>query len=197
MFSSDKGSNKTILTALAGLGVGAVTAFLKGDGDSHRGRSKNDDSSVIGSLFSAVPGAAATLAGGRAMGLGGSVGAKLAAAYLAGKAAKETLSDKTSDLSHEAGRRGHNAYDALRGRTPPRRDTGGSVDTILLAVALVGLGAGAAYLLDPSKGAARRRQIRDATGDALGHAKDAAASAADKAAEFTHLRDPDAVTSDA
>jgi hypothetical protein len=195
MLSNVPLNKKTIYTGLAGIGLGIVTSIMN-----HKAN-QTGKSSLLGSVISAAPGALATFVGGKTLGLGGNLGAKLAAAYVAGKAAKENVTESGRGFTTEARRRGGDAYDVLRGRRHEPEDQGSGADSLLLAVALVGLGAGAAYLLDPTRGAERRRQLRDAVTNTLGDAgqtvTDAAASAKDQATEFvTAATDRDDTKSD-
>ena len=69
---------------------------------------------------------------------------------------------RARSLGHEGSERLRGAYGALRGRPVRRRDERewGTAEVAMVGLALVGAGVAATYLLSPSQGAQRRRELR-------------------------------------
>ncbi|MEM6562628.1 MAG: BON domain-containing protein [Planctomycetota bacterium] len=86
-------NKKAVLSTLAAVGAGAVSTYLTQRGDTS-GQKPSDkkpsgDGFDVGSLVDAGSKAAGAIIGSRALGAGGVLGAKLAAAYLANRAVSE------------------------------------------------------------------------------------------------------------
>lgn len=163
----------TIFTALAGLGAGALTTYLAHHQETS-GRSRSNGFDLHNLLDTATKAGSTYLGGnvmGKTMGLGNSMGEKLTAAYLAGKAAKASAGETAGHAYEETSHRASDAWRALRGR-PSREEEEAEhgMSSALVALGVVGFGAALAAVLHQT-GALDSEKVRKATSDVSTKAK--------------------------
>ncbi|MEM8875322.1 MAG: BON domain-containing protein [Planctomycetota bacterium] len=150
----------TILTTLAGVGAGALSAYLAQHQKTRLNGTENgqhDDGFDFNAILEAATKSGSAYLGGKAlnryMGIGTALGEKLAAAYLAGKAAKASAGEVAGNVYDETSHRAGDAFRVLRGK-PTRyanhEEEDGGVSAVLVAAGVVGFGAALAAVLHKS-----------------------------------------------